>query len=114
MYPEVIKNIPDLIKESRKKSGLTQTSLANMAKVTKQAISQIELGLSIPDESTIKGLSRVLNIDYNRLLYSCHPKIWIENHVQSYIKGNRKVLKKYDDLVADVLREFLSVNCNEF
>ncbi len=61
-------NIGKLIKEIRKKNGLTQQEFANRYKVTYQAVSKWENGKNIPDISILKQICNDYNIDMNSLL----------------------------------------------
>ena len=61
-------NIGKLIKEIRKKNGLTQQEFANRYKVTYQAVSKWENGKNIPDISIFKQICNDYNIDLNSLL----------------------------------------------
>jgi transcriptional regulator with XRE-family HTH domain len=106
MFPEKVE-ITTIIKEARKARNMTQESLGGMAKVTKQAISKIESGECVPDEYTLLGICRVLKLDFDSLLYSSHPEKWAENKVKSYLNSKRKYLKRYDNIVQDIVLEYL-------
>ncbi|CAM4180723.1 hypothetical protein AT575_09555 [Streptococcus penaeicida] len=56
-------NISQVIKESRKKQGLTQQDLADKIYVTRQTISKWELGKSIPDQVSLNLLYKELQIE---------------------------------------------------
>lgn len=57
-----------LIKEIRKRNGLTQKELADKYGVTYQAVSKWENGKNIPDVSLLKQISKDFNIDINDVL----------------------------------------------
>ena len=61
-------HISKLIKEIRKKNGLTQQEFANKYNVTYQAVSKWENGKNIPDISILKQICDDYNIDMNNLL----------------------------------------------
>lgn len=60
--------IGKIIKEIRKKEGLTQREFANKYGVTYQAVSKWENGKNIPDISLLKEISKDYNIDINDFL----------------------------------------------
>lgn len=62
---DVGKNIRTL----REAKGLTQEQLAQMLYVTRQTISNYEMGKSKPDVDMIRNIARVLDTDANTLLY---------------------------------------------
>lgn len=66
MEPEEIEEVEDfgkLIKQTRKKIGITQTFLSEESGVTRAAISNIELGQTKdPHLSTVIKLTNVLNL----------------------------------------------------
>ncbi len=51
----------------RRKSGLTQTALADMLSVTSQAVSKWECGASIPDIEILLEISRIYGVSVNEL-----------------------------------------------
>lgn len=62
---DVGKNIRDL----RQESGLTQDELAERLFVSRQTVSNYELGRTRPDIDMLEQLARVLETDLNTLLY---------------------------------------------
>ncbi|KHD44628.1 helix-turn-helix transcriptional regulator [Streptococcus hongkongensis] len=56
-------DISQVIKEGRKKQGLTQQDLADKIYVARQTISKWELGKSIPDQVSLKLLYKELDIE---------------------------------------------------
>ena len=56
------------ILELRKKSGLSQEQLGDMVNVTRQTISNWELGETAPNPEQLKLLSKALNISIDELL----------------------------------------------
>lgn len=57
----------DLLREARKKKGLTQAALAKRLGVPRHAVAQWELGRFEPGEAEIKKLSRILGIPVETL-----------------------------------------------
>lgn len=57
------------IRALREAKGLTQEQLAQMLYVTRQTISNYEMGKSKPDVDMIRNIARVLDTDANALLY---------------------------------------------
>ncbi len=66
--------IGKLIKEVRKKNGLTQEKFASKYGVTYQAVSKWENGKNIPDISILKEICKDYNIDINDLFKENNPK----------------------------------------
>lgn len=60
----------DIIKELRKKRGLTQEQLAERVTVTRQAVSRWETGETVPNTETLKLLSKEFGVSINTLLGS--------------------------------------------
>ena len=60
--------INQIIKERRKKQGLTQEQIAECLGVSIPAVSKWEKGCSFPDITLLPGLARLLKIDLNTLL----------------------------------------------
>lgn len=57
-----------IIKEKRKKKGLTQLQLANLLNVSDRTISKWERGVGLPDISILNELSKILQISIETLL----------------------------------------------
>ena len=69
-----------LIKEIRKKNGLTQNELANKYNVTYQAVSKWENGKNLPDMALIKQIAQDFNVSLDDMLGVSKKKknyIWI-------------------------------------
>ena len=60
----------NVLRELRKKNGLTQDRLAEKVFVTRQAVSRWEKGETVPNTETLKLLSRLFNVSINTLLGS--------------------------------------------
>ncbi len=63
-------DISNILKEARKKKGLTQAELANSLGVTDRAISNWENGKRLPDYTLIYSLCDKLDIDITKLFMS--------------------------------------------
>lgn len=68
-------SIGQIIKELRKRNGLTQSKLAEIINVSDKTISKWELGLSVPESDILVKLSEYFNVS-----------------VEDLIKGNKKIL----------------------
>ncbi|MDE5818142.1 MAG: response regulator [Lachnospiraceae bacterium] len=61
-------NIGEVIKSKRQKKNLTQAELAGLLKVTPQAVSRWEMGISYPDIAMVPKISEVLRVTADELL----------------------------------------------
>lgn len=61
-------NIGEIIKRERQKRNITQGELAELLKVTPQAVSRWEMGVSYPDITMLPKLSEVLRVSADELL----------------------------------------------
>lgn len=61
-------NIGEVIKSKRQKKNITQTELAELLKVTPQAVSRWEMGVSYPDIAMVPKISEVLQVTADELL----------------------------------------------
>ena len=60
--------IGEVIKSKRQKKNLTQAELAELLKVTPQAVSRWEMGVSYPDIAMVPKISEVLRVSADELL----------------------------------------------
>ena len=77
------------ILELRKKSGLSQEQLGDMVNVTRQTISNWELGETAPNPEQLKLLSKALNISIDELLDNDIQNVVVEkvsNTEKLYLK----------------------------
>ena len=101
--------INQIIKERRRKQGITQEQIAEYLGVSIPAVSKWEKGCSFPDITLLPGLARLLKIDLNTLLSFNEDLTDIEiknisKEVQSKIEEG-----KYDDgfqLAMSAIRDF--------
>ena len=61
-------NIGEVIKCKRQKRNITQAELAELLKVTPQAVSRWEMGVSYPDIAMVPKISEVLRVSADELL----------------------------------------------
>ena len=61
-------NIGEVIKDRRLKRKMTQTELAELLKITPQAVSRWEMGVSYPDIAMIPLISNILWVSADELL----------------------------------------------
>lgn len=61
-------NIGEVIKSKRQKKNITQAELAELLKVTPQAVSRWEMGVSYPDIAMVPKISEVLQVTADELL----------------------------------------------
>ncbi|MBD5481672.1 MAG: response regulator [Lachnospiraceae bacterium] len=61
-------NIGEVIRSKRQKKNLTQAELAELLKVTPQAVSRWEMGISYPDIAMVPKISEVLRVSADELL----------------------------------------------
>ena len=71
-------NLGKKIFELRKKSGLSQEQLGEKINVTRQTISNWELGETSPNPEQLKALSKELNISIDELLDNDIKSILVE------------------------------------
>ena len=58
----------DVIRDLRTRRGMSQSDLAEMVYVTRQAVSRWETGETNPDLDTLKQLSRLFDVSINTIL----------------------------------------------
>ena len=66
------------ILELRKKNGLSQEQLGEKINVTRQTISNWELGETSPNPEQLKLLSKELNVSIDELLYNYIQSVLVE------------------------------------
>ena len=85
--------------ELRKKCGLSQEQLGDMVNVTRQTISNWELGETAPNPEQLKLLSKALNISIDELL---------DNDIQNVVVEKVSNTEKLAGLVLKILK-FLGI-----
>lgn len=68
----------DLVREARKRAGLTQRGLAEKAGTTQSAIARIETGRSTPSFDTVLRLVRLCGLDLDVMLVERDDSDWAQ------------------------------------
>jgi len=68
--------VSDSIKKLRKEKKLTQDQLAEQLHVTRQAISNWEIGKTQPDVETLTQLAKIFGVSVERIIYGKEKKNW--------------------------------------
>lgn len=89
-----MESIATLIKQYRKKSGLTQTELGKKLYVSKQAVSKWETDKTVPDLDTIKRLSNILNIPSDEILGKITNDPRVNSEILEYMKYRAQTNKE--------------------
>lgn len=102
-------NIGKKIFEFRKKKGLSQEKLAEKVDVTRQTISNWELGETQPNPEQLKLLSKELNVSIDELLDNDIKDVLIEktNNTEKIAKSTFNVLKYFVLGILSVLVIFI-------
>ena len=86
------------ILELRKKKGLSQEQLGEKVDVTRQTISNWELGETSPNPEQLKLLSKALNVSVDDL---------IDNDNQNIVLSKVKITEKQTKTIKKILKGFL-------
>ena len=68
----------DLVREARRRAGLTQRELAEKAGTTQSAIARIETGHSTPSFDTVLRLVRLCGLDLDVMLVERDESDWVQ------------------------------------
>lgn len=68
--------VSDSIKKLRKEKNMTQDELAEQLCVTRQAVSNWEMGKTQPDVETLTKLAEIFNVSVERIIYGKEKKRW--------------------------------------
>ncbi len=68
--------VSDSIKKLRKEKGMTQDELAAKLMVTRQAVSNWEMGKTQPDVETLTRLAEIFGVSVERIIYGKEKKDW--------------------------------------
>lgn len=68
--------VSDSIKKLRKEKKMTQDELAEKLCVTRQAVSNWEMGKTQPDVDTLTKLAEILGVSVERIIYGKEKKHW--------------------------------------
>lgn len=92
-----------ILSEKRKQKKLTQEELAQELFVTRQAVSNWERDITIPDPSTVEHLSSILGENLNQLFEKKHPITSKERVIKKMDENNHKYfeyeINKYDTAI---------------
>lgn len=81
-----------ILKEMRKKSGLSQTELAGRLGVTQQAVGKWESGRSSPDPATVVRIAEILNTTTDYLLGLHQPSPELDSATERFFGSYRESL----------------------
>lgn len=99
-------NIGEVIRSKRQEKNLTQAELAERLKVTPQAVSRWEMGISYPDIAMVPKISEVLRVSADELL---GIRLSNENLKSGEENGNTDVLNQDQvDSIFDYIPEPVS------
>lgn len=68
----------DLVREARKRTGLSQRELAEKAGTTQSAIARLETGRSTPSFDTVLRLVRLCGLDLDVMLVERDDSDWVQ------------------------------------
>ena len=68
--------VSDSIKKLRKEKKLTQDQLAEQLHVTRQAVSNWDMGKTQPDVETLTQLAKIFGVSVERIIYGKEKKNW--------------------------------------
>ena len=68
--------VSDSIKKLRKEKNMTQDALAEKLCVTRQAVSNWEMGKTQPDVETLTRLAEIFGVSVERIIYGKEKKRW--------------------------------------
>ena len=88
------------LKKARKKKGLTQQKLADLAQTTKSSISDYEKGKAAPRADTLVNIAKALDVSLDWLCGFTEEYSYIQNVVSSFI------------LILDVCKPSIAINNN--
>jgi XRE family transcriptional regulator, regulator of sulfur utilization len=80
-------NLGTAIKELRKKRGITQKALAEMANISANALNMIESNENFPQKGTLKAICEALNVPVAYLLFMSIDEEDIPEHKKLVFKS---------------------------
>ena len=88
-------NLGEKILKERKKKGLSQEELGELVNVTRQTISNWELGATLPNPEQLKKLSQALEMSIDKLLENDVANILEEKIIatENITRKQGKILK---------------------
>lgn len=93
-------NLGTAIKELRKKRGITQKALAEMANISANALNMIESNENFPQKGTLKAICEALNVPVAYLLFMSIDEEDIPEHKKLVFKSLHDATKAV--LLADL------------
>jgi len=100
-------NIKDIfaanLRENRRKKGLTQEKLAEMADISLRYLAMLELGKSFPSGEMLEKLSKALDIQTYQLFNPTSTPEGAVSHLEQAIVANIK--KELEQLRRDIIQE---------
>jgi transcriptional regulator with XRE-family HTH domain len=85
------------LKEARMKAGFTQDEAADLMKITKRAISQIEADKRALSADELAQFSRIYNVDVRELLFVEFTEAGDEQRLTAKYSSFLKLLEKLSD-----------------
>lgn len=92
------------ILEFRKKKGFSQEQLGEKVNVTRQTISNWELGETAPNPEQLKSLSKILNVSVDELIDND-----LENVILSKVKITENQTRTIKKILKGILIGFISI-----
>ena len=81
----------DLVREARKRAGLTQSGLAALAETTQSAIARIETGATTPSFDTVLRLVRLCGYDLDVMVVERDDSDWLQARRLMALTPNERV-----------------------
>ena len=81
----------DLVREARKRAGLSQRELAERAGTTQSAIARIETGRSTPSFDTVLRLVRLCGLDLDVMLVERDDSDWAQSERLAKLTPDQRV-----------------------
>jgi transcriptional regulator with XRE-family HTH domain len=93
----------DLVREARRRAGLSQRELAERASTTQSAIARLETGRSTPSFDAVLRLVRLCGLDLDVMLVERDDTDWAQAHRLRHLTPTQRVRRM--ERVAHQLRE---------
>jgi transcriptional regulator with XRE-family HTH domain len=92
----------DLVREARRRRGLTQVELARLAGTTQSAIARLESGRTAPSFDDVLRLLRLMGLDLDLMLVERDDSDWIQAQRLLALSPEERMLR-HDELVDELL-----------
>lgn len=98
-------SLGEKLKEIRKRFGLSQSNLAKLINVSRQAIAKWELDAGLPDPENLKELSHIFGITIDSLLSDDNdlPKLTIRKELNKEKYQNK--ISSYEEILHEYFKE---------